>query len=134
MPDDEEYCANCGYAKYDEDGNETHLDEDEYDHDFESEEESTTLEDINNLLDTANKGLDFYNKIKKQSEPSRLELNPNKFNTTSPQPESFFRKSLDPLDAKEDKRHKETIKWTKIGIFAGAIVATILGVTAIIFG
>jgi len=37
--EDEEYCAKCGYAEFDEDGNETHADKDEYDHDFEYEED-----------------------------------------------------------------------------------------------
>jgi len=54
--DDVEYCAECGDPEFDEDGNETHADEDEYDHDFEpesdEEDEGLTLDDVKKGADT----------------------------------------------------------------------------------
>jgi len=131
MPEDEEYCAKCGDSEFDEDGNETHLDEEEYDHDFEPEEdESITLEDVKEGLDVLDKGIDVWNKL--TNKPDHPELNPNKFKYIPPSPKISDLKLTENTDAKVEKRHKETIKWTKIGIGVGAIVAIILGITAII--
>ena len=66
--DDEEYCVECGDAEFDEEGNETHADEEEYDHDFELEEESSTLQDVKEGLDVIDKGIDVWNKLKKELE------------------------------------------------------------------
>ena len=145
--DDVEYCAKCGYSEFNDDGTESHADEKEYDHDFEYEEEDegTTLEDVNNFLDTANKGLDFYNKLKKQTQPTQPETTPENVIAhleVGRMSEEYRRKEpakqedlklKNQSDAKIEKRHKETMKWTKIGIGVGAIVAVILGIVAIIF-
>ena len=50
---DEEECAECGDPEFDKDGNETHADEEKYDHDFEPEEEKLTLDDVKEVADTA---------------------------------------------------------------------------------
>jgi len=49
--EDEEYCAKCGYSEFNEDGTRSHDDEEEYDHDFELEEDSLTLQDVKEGLD-----------------------------------------------------------------------------------
>lgn len=51
--DDDEYCAVCEDPEFDEDGKETHADEDEYDHDFVYEkDDGLTLDDVKNVADT----------------------------------------------------------------------------------
>jgi len=134
MSDDEEYCAKCGDSEYDEDGNETHLDEDEYDHDFEYEEEveePVTLADVKEGLDVLDKGIDVWNKL--TNKPNQPSLDPNKFKYVPPPPKISDLKLPEHPDKKAEKRHKENLKWTKIGIGVGAIVAIILGTVAIIF-
>jgi len=56
--DENENCAECGDPEFDKDGNETHADEDEYDHDFvyeeeEEEDNGLTLDDVKDVADTA---------------------------------------------------------------------------------
>jgi len=115
--DEEEYCSVCGDPEFDEDENETHLDEKKYDHDFEYEEEeeeveeSVTLEDVKTGLDVLDKSIDVYKKI-----------------LGKPPPKGKFIEGPH-SDAKAIQRHNETIKWAKIGI----IVAASLGILAIIF-
>ena len=67
--DNIEYCAECGDAEFDEDGYETHADEEEYDHDFKPEEEGPTLQDVKDGLDVLDKGIDVWNKLKKPDNP-----------------------------------------------------------------
>lgn len=71
MPKIEKYCDicdnpidDCDCEEYCEDCNNL-VEECECD----DEEEGTTLQDVNNFLDTANKGLDFLDRLKKQPEP-----------------------------------------------------------------
>jgi len=123
--DDEEYCAKCGYAKFNEDGTESHADEKEYDHDFEPEEDDgLTLQDIDKGLDVLDKGIDVWNKITKS------ELSANRFKVPPPPIDKIPDLEIaEPPDAKAEKRHKEIMKWTKIGF----IVATALTIAAIVF-
>jgi len=83
MTDDEvEYCAECGEPEFDEDGYETHLDEDEYDHDFEYEEEVSPLEDIKEIADTVKSLAEAGKAVKELTQPSKIdpsELNSNRF-------------------------------------------------------
>ena len=139
MTDEDEYCAKCGDSEYDEDGNETHLDEEEYDHDFEYEEESTTLEDVKEFADTVKSLAEAGKAVKEALQTSKIdpsELRSDRFKNPPPRISDFkmpdFELAPHP-DAKAEKRHKETIKWTKIGISVGAIVAIILGIVLIIF-
>ena len=122
--DDEEYCAKCGDSEYDEDGNETHLDEEEYDHDFEPEEDdSLTLQDIDKGLDVLDKGIDVWNKI------SKSELSANRFKVPPPPINKIPDLEIaEHPDAKAEKRHKQMMKLGIIGI----IVATLLGIAALI--
>ena len=135
MTDEDEYCAKCGDAEFDEDGSETHADDEEYDHDFEYEEESTTLEDVKEFADTVKSLAEAGKAVKEVLQPSKIdhpELNPNKFKYIPPTPKISDLKLPEHSDVKAEKRHKENLKWTKIGIGAGAVVAIILGITAII--
>ena len=130
--DEVEYCAKCGDAEFDEDRNETHADEEEYDHDFEPEEESTTLDDIKDLADTVKSIAEAGSAVKKLTQPSKtdnLELDPNKFKAPPPKFKMPDLGVLEHPDARTEKRHKEAIKWAKIAIIVGAAV----GIIAIIF-
>ena len=129
MSEDEEYCDECG----------KHKDDCECE-----EEESTTLEDINNLLDTATKGLNFLDKLKKQTQPdpNEFKIDPSKIipdnvmatlGVAHATEQHQKREQVKLDEQKKERRHKETIKWAKVSIGVGAIVV-ILGVTAIIFG
>ena len=62
--DEDEYCAKCGDSEFDEDGNETHADEEEYDHNFEYEEKPVTLSDVKEGLDVLDKGIEVWKKLK----------------------------------------------------------------------
>jgi len=122
-----EYCAECGDAEFDEDGEETHTSED-YDHDFEPEEESTTLEDIKDLADTVKSIAEAGSAVKKLTEPSKIdhvELDPDKFKASPPKFKMPDLGVLEHPDAKAEKRHKETIKWAKIAIVIGGAVGII---------
>ena len=128
MTDDEEYCAKCGYAKFNEDGTESHADEKEYDHDFEPEEDDgLTLQDIDKGLDVLDKGIDVWNKITKS------ELSANRFKVPPPIAKVPDLEIAEHPDVKVERRHKENVKWIKIGIVAGAVVTIILGTAAIFF-
>lgn len=129
--DDEEYCAKCGYAEFNEDGTESHADEDEYDHDFEPEDDSLTLQDIDKSLDVLDKGIDVWNKLTKK--PDQPSLDPNKFKYVPPPPKILDLKLPEHSDKKAEKRHKENIKLQKIAIITGAVIAIILGIVAIVF-
>jgi len=142
---DDEYCEVCGKHEDDCDCEEYCDNCDKPIDDCECEEESTTLEDVDKILDTANKGLDFLNKLKKQSEPPQPKITPENVIAhleVGRMAEEYKRKEKarkeetkieKRSDAKIAKRHNETIKWTKIGIVVGTIVAIILGTVAIIF-
>ena len=135
--DDEEYCAKCEDAEYDEDGNETHLDEDEYDHDFEYEEEPTTLEDVKEFADTVKSLAEAGKAVKEVLQPSKIvssELTSDRFkqkriDVPPPKTKVSDLEIAEHPDAKAEKRHKEIMKWTKIGF----IVATALTIAAIVF-
>lgn len=131
--DDVEYCAKCGYSEFNEDGTRSHDDEEEYDHNFEYEEveEPVTLADVKEGLDVLDKGIDVWNKLTKK--PDQPSLDPNKFKYVPSPPKISDLKLPEHSDKKAEKRHKETIKWTKIGIAIGAVVTIILGTVAIIF-
>lgn len=117
MTDDDEYCAKCGDSEFDEDGNETHVDEEKYDHDFEyeeeEEEESLTLRGIKDLADT----------VKSIAEAGKVLKN---IPEIPPKPSRWKESGRDTQsDTKQEKRHRENIKWIKIGIAVGAVVALI---------
>jgi len=115
--DDEEYCAKCGYSKFNEDGTESHADEKEYDHDFEPEEDDgLTLQDIDKGLDVLDKGIDVWNKITKS------ELSANRFKVPPPIEKVRDLEINEHPDVKAEKRHKQMMKLGIIGI----IVATLL--------
>ena len=129
---DDEYCAKCGDSEYDEDGNETHLDEEEYDHDFEYEEEPTTLEDVKEFADTVKSLAEAGKAVKEVLQPSKIdpsELNVNRFKNPEPPIDAYPDLEItEHPDAKAEKRHKQMMKLGIIGI----IVATLLGITALI--
>jgi len=128
--DDVEYCAKCGYAKFNEDGTESHADEEEYDHDFEPEEDdSLTLQDIDKGLDVLDKGIDVWNKLTRPSKIDPSELTSDRFKVPPPIAKVRDLELGEHPDVKAEKRHKEIMKWTKIGF----IVATALTIAAIIF-
>ena len=135
--EDEEYCAKCGDSEYDEDGNETHLDEEEYDHDFEYEEEPATLEDVKEFADTVKSLAEAGKAVKELTRPSKIdpsELTVNRFKVPPPPINKIPDLEIaEHPDAKAEKRHKENIKLQKIAIITGAVVAIILGIVAIIF-
>jgi len=113
--DDDEYCAKCGDSEFDDNGKETHADEEEYDHDFvyeDDKEEPLTLKGIKNIADT----------IKSVAEAGKVLKNipqiPPGRDTQS--------------DTKQEKRHRETIKWTKIGIGVAIVLALIFGLPSLI--
>jgi len=142
MTKDEEYCEECGDAEFDADGNETHADEDEYDHDFEYEEEDegTTLDDVKEFADTVKSLAEAGKSVKELTKPSitsHINLDSDRFKqkrfeVPPPYNPHDYKMSEHP-DKKAERRHKENLKWTKIGIGVGAIVAVILGTVAIIF-
>lgn len=128
--DDEEYCAKCGDAEFDEDGFETHEDEEEYDHDFEPEE-PTTLEDVKEFADTVKSLAEAGKVVKELTQPSKIdpsELNPNRFKIPPPIAKVPDLEITEHPDAKAEKRHKQMMKLGIIGI----IVATLLGIAALI--
>ena len=129
---DDEYCAKCGDSEYDEDGNETHLDEEEYDHDFEYEEEPTTLEDVKEFADTVKSLAEAGKAVKEVLQPSKIdpsELTVNRFKVPPPPINKIPDLEItEHPDAKAEKRHKQMMKLGIIGI----IVATLLGITALI--
>jgi len=137
MTDDEvECCAECGEPEFDEDGYETHLDEDEYDHDFEYEEEVSPLEDIKEIADTVKSLAEAGKAVKEVLQPSKIdpsELTANRFKVPPPIAKVPDLEIAERPDVKIERRHKENIKWIKIGIVAGAVVTIILGTVAIFF-
>ncbi len=133
--EDDEYCAVCGDSEFDTDGEETHVDE-EYDHDFEYEEEPTTLEDVKEFADTVKSLAEAGKAVKEVLQPSKIdssELTADRFKQERfkiPPIEKVRNLELgEHPDVKVEKRHKETIKWAKIAIIAGIIV----GIVAIVF-
>jgi len=118
--DDDEYCSVCGDPKFDEDGFETHEDEEEYDHDFEPEE-PTTLEDVKEFADTVKSLAEAGKAVKEVLQPSE-KYKQEEF--VRPPPKGKFIEGQH-SDPKSIQRHKETIKWTKIGITVGAIIGII---------
>jgi len=132
MTDDEvEYCAECGEPEFDEDGYETHLDEDEYDHDFEYEEEVSPLEDIKDLVDSVKSLAEAGKAVKELTQPSKIdpsELTVNRFKIPSPINKIPDLEIAEHPDAKAEKRHKQMMKLGIISI----IVATLLGIAALI--
>ena len=135
---DDEYCAKCGDSEYDEDGNETHADEEEYDHDFEYEEEPTTLEDVKEFADTVKSLAEAGKAVKEVLQPSKIDpsqLRSDRFKNPPPKISNFEMPEINIIpspEAKAEKRHRENIKLTKISIVIGAVVAIILGTLAII--
>jgi len=131
MTDDEvEYCAECGEPEFDEDGNETHLDEEEYDHDFEPEE-VTTLEDVKEFADTVKSLAEAGAAVKKVLQSSKIEPSELKADRFKIPPLKFKMPDIKLAphpDAKAEKRHKQMMKLGIIGI----IVATLLGIAALI--
>jgi len=132
MTDDEvEYCAECGEPEFDEDGYETHLDEDEYDHDFEYEEEVSPLEDIKEIADTVKSLAEAGKAVKELTQPSKIdpsELTVNRFKVPPPIDKVPDLEINEHPDVKTEKRHKQMMKLGIIGI----IVATLLGIAALI--
>ena len=129
--EDEEYCAKCGDSEYDEDGNETHLDEEEYDHDFEYEEEPATLDDVKEFADTVKSLAEAGKAVKEVLQPSKIdpsELSSNRFKIPPPKFKMPDFELAPHPDVKAEKRHKQM---TKLGII-GIIVATLLGIAALI--
>jgi len=132
MTDDIEYCAKCGDAEFDEDGFETHEDEEEYDHDFETEKETSFLEDVKDLADTLKSVSEAGKAIKELTQPSKIdpsELSSNRFKVPPPIAKVRDLEINERPDVKAEKRHKQNIKLGIIGI----IVAALLGIAAIIF-
>ena len=129
--DDVEYCAKCGDAEFDEDGNETHTDEEEYGHDFEPEE-PTTLEDVKEFADTVKSLAEAGKAVKELTQPSKIdpsELTVNRFKVPPPPINKIPDLEIaEHPDAKAEKRHKQMMKLGIIGI----IVATLLGIAALI--
>lgn len=70
MTDSDEECAECGDPEFDEDGNETHADEEKYDHDFEPEEK-LTLDDVKKGADTASSIFKAVKAFKDMSDDSK---------------------------------------------------------------
>lgn len=120
--DEKEYCAKCGNPEFDKDGYKTH-DYEPYDHDFEyeeEEEEPITLRDVKDLADT----------VKSIAEAGKVLKN---IPEIPPRPTIWEEAGRDVhSDKKQEKRHHETIKWTKIGIIVAVIVALIFGVPGLI--
>jgi len=124
--EDEEYCDECG----------------ELEDDCECEEESTSMNDV---LDGVKKGLDLvktYKEITQPNSPNEIMKRVETERMSNYLQEGYERQQRisktniqqqTEKNEKEERRHKENLKWTKIGICVAAMVATILGVTAIIF-
>lgn len=149
--DEEEYCAECGDPEFDEDGKETHLDEDEYDHDFvyeEDEEEGITLDDIKDGLDVLDKGIDVYNKLKKAGQSPSMDLSADRFTRNipprperpdmetyklpkiepAPHPLEVKEKALKRIEKKMDREKKTAKKRWIIGLAIGGVIAIILAI------
>ena len=92
--DDVEYCAECGDPEFDEDGNETHADEDEYDHDFELESDE---EDEGLTLDDVKKGADTLTSIAKAAKAFKDLSDDNK-------PKKGYRETSTPRPSVPDQR------------------------------
>ena len=126
MTEDDEYCAKCGDSEYDEDGNETHADEEEYDHDFEYEDEPTTLEDVKEFADTVKSLAEAGKAVKEVLQPSKIdpsELTVNRFKVPTPPINKIPDLEItEHPDAKAEKSHKQMMK---LGIM-GIIVAKLL--------
>jgi len=121
--DDYEYCAKCGDAEFDDNGKETHADEEEYDHDFvyeDDEEEPLTLKGIKDIADT----------IKSVAEAGKVLKN---IPEIPPKPSRWEESGRDTQsDTKHEKRHREAIKWVKISIAVGIVLALIFGIPSLI--
>jgi len=120
---DEEECAECGDPEFDEDGNKTHADEDKYDHDFvyeEDEEEPLTLRDVKDLADTA-KSIAEAGKVLKNI--PQIPPKPSRWEESGRDAQS---------DTNHEKRHREAIKWVKISIAVGIVLALIFGILSLI--
>ena len=94
--DDVEYCAKCGDPEFDEDGIETHADEDEYDHDFELEEDEEENDGL--TMDDVKKGADTLTSVAKAVKAFK-DLSKTGFNVlpTSPRFLPLIRKNCLPL-------------------------------------
>ena len=104
------------------------------DHDFEYEEEdSTTLQDLKEGLNVLDKGIDVWNKLTRPSKIDPSELTSNRFKVPPPIAKVRDLEIAEHPDVKVERRHKENVKWIKIGIVAGAVVTIILGTAAIFF-
>jgi len=128
---DDEFCSVCGDPEFDEDGNETHLDEEKFDHDFEPEE-VTTLEDVKEFADTVKSLAEAGAAVKKVLQSSKIEpteLKADRFKIPPPPINKIPDLEIaEHPDAKAEKRHKQMMKLGIIGI----IVATLLGIAALI--
>jgi len=76
---EDEYCANCGDPEYDKDGNETHADEEKYDHGFvyedeEEEDDGLTLDDVKKGAETISSIAKAVKDIKDLSDDPKLEI------------------------------------------------------------
>lgn len=120
---------------YEEDEEEDEEEEYEEEDEDDDEDNNLTLQDIKDGLDVVDKGIDVWNKLKKQSNneftkhPSinEIDLDPNKFRRPTPEPKpkiENFELAEHP-DIKVEKRHKEIIKWAKIAIVIGGIIGVI---------
>ena len=120
--DKKEYCDKCGNPEFDKDGYKTH-DYEPYDHDFvyeEEEEEPVTLKGIKNIADT----------IKSVVEAGKVLKN---IPEIPPKPSRWEESGRDvQSDTKHEKRHHETIKWTKITIIVAIVLALIFGIPSLI--
>lgn len=120
---EEEFCSVCGDSEFDEDGKETHADEKKYDHDFEyeeEEEEPLTLRNVKDIADT----------IKSVVEAGKVLKN---IPQIPPKPSRWEESGRDTQsDTKQEKRHHETIKWTKITIIVAVALALIFGIPSLI--
>jgi len=89
--DEEEYCAKCGDSEFDDKGNETHADEDEYDHDFvyedkdeEAEDDEITLDDVKKVADTASSVFKAVKAFKDVTDDSKSEKGHHETSTPWP--------------------------------------------------
>ena len=143
MEDEDEYCAVCGDSEFDEDGYETHEDEDEYDHDFVYEEDyGLTLDDVKELADTAASVFKAAKAFKDISEDSKPKKGYHETSTprpsasdgrkpgwwifTSKKEKSGVEEKLDTIEKKIDQSSKhQNRKWyIGIGIAIGLVIIT----------
>jgi len=121
--DEEEFCAVCGDSEFDDEGYETHTDEKKYDHDFEyeedEEEEPLTLKDVKDLADAA-KSIAEAGKVLKNI--PQIPPKPSRWEESGRDTQS---------DTNHEKRHREAIKWVKISIAVGIVLALIFGIPAL---